>query len=66
MQSVITCLPIYNITKSAVPLICICRESKHVITLQGTVIRYRLRQMSSVPLYRLRHRLKHMKDRVQH
>ncbi len=63
MQSVITCLPIYNITKSVVPLICICRdhlyESKHVITLQGTVIRYRLRQMASVPLYRLRHRLKH-------
>ncbi len=33
MQSVITCLPFYNITKSVAPLIRICRdqlyESKH-------------------------------------
>ncbi len=40
----------YNITKSVAPLIRICRdhlyESENVITLQGTVIRYRLRQIS--------------------
>ncbi len=34
-------------------------ESKRIITLPGTVIPYRLRKMAKVPLYRLRHRLKH-------